>query len=77
MGGVPIKKLSRSGSSLLRTPLCRPYAEGPTFDAALSTIAVYSQQRKARSFAMEIASVAVMAVLVGLTFGLIELCDRL
>jgi hypothetical protein len=27
-------------------------------------------------FAMEVASIAVMAVLVGLSFGLIELCDR-
>jgi len=25
---------------------------------------------------MEVASIAVMAVLVGLSFGLIELCDR-
>lgn len=31
---------------------------------------------KTGGFAMEIACVAVMAALVGLTFGLIEFCDR-
>jgi len=37
---------------------------------------IYYARINDRRIRMEIAAVAVMAVLLGLTFGLIEFCDR-